>query len=73
MHLCPDLDDAAVVGDELLRRHAEGGVAHDRLDAPAVSVLHTHILVTLFAQNISCVMSPVQPGEDEDSARTLGT
>ena len=38
-----------------------------------VSFTHTFFLVTLFAQNISCVMSPVQPGEDEDSARTLGT
>ena len=51
LHLRPDLDDAAVVGDELLRRHAEGGVAHDRLDAPAekyqlVSWVHNvHILV----------------------------
>ena len=32
LHLRPDLDDAAVVGDELLGRDAEGRVADDSLD-----------------------------------------
>ena len=49
LDLGPDLDDAAVVGDELLGRHTEGGVADHRLDAA------------------------VQPGEDQDSAGTLGS
>ena len=53
-HLRPDLDDAAVVGDELLRRHAEGGVADDRLDAPA----DTHQSVS-WAQHILVMLCHV--------------
>ena len=49
LDLGPDLNDAAVVGDELLGRNTEGGVADHRLDAA------------------------VQPGEDQDSAGTLGS